>query len=436
VTPREQNNIMAAQHTTAAVHVGTPPPDFREWFRTNLYFHRFADIPGDDDDDRHPMIPTEEFKCGGFNWRVVLFPLGIDEQMSSISLISFSSRPASVEYGFSFKDNTGREVGGGSSHTKQFGPYVDHISEDNRNFVPNFAKRSTLLKSLVNGTLVIEFRMRHKDPTKPPTFIPENPSRCEIIQSMFMDEGSSDIVIEVDEQQAKDNAMKMVKTSPVIFHAHRFILKKCSAPLYDMYGLGNDTINHTIQITNISPTIFRYLLKYMYGRKVSENKMKIHAKEIIDMADRFGVSGLKLEVEACLVRTTTFTVENVMDHLHFADMKNCALLKEAAMDFILDNKVEVLKKVSLSDAPGGLLADVLAAVARGENIRNGNTVPSACEGDQYITMRVSELRSKAHEECLDVDGSRESLIAALKQSLEACDKDKDDTVEEDDNAVS
>jgi hypothetical protein len=278
--------------------------------------------------------------------------------------------------------------------------------------------------------------MRPHGPTKPPPFIPENPSKCKIIQSMFMDEGSSDIVIEVDEQQAKDNAMKMVKTSPVIFHAHRFILKKCSAPLYDMYGLGNDTINHTIQITNISPTIFRYLLKYMYGRKVSENKMKIHAKEIIDMADRFGVSGLKLEVEACLVRTTTFTVENVMDHLHFADMKNCALLKEAAMDFILDNKVEVLKKVSLSDAPGGLLADVLAAVARGENIRNGNTVPSACEGDQYITMRVSELRSKAHEECLDVDGSRESLIAALKQSLEACDKDKDDTVEEDDNAVS
>ena len=58
------------------------------------------------------------------------------------------------------------------------------------------------------------------------------------------------------------------------------------------------------------------------------------------MADRFGVCGLKVEVEACLVKTTTFTVENVMDHLHFADMKNCALLKEA----ILDNKVEVITK--------------------------------------------------------------------------------------------
>jgi hypothetical protein len=156
----------------------------------------------------------------------------------------------------------------------------------------------------------------------------------------------------------------------------------------------------------------------MYGLDVTEDEMKSHAQEIIDMADRFGVSGLKLEAEAFLVRTTAISMENVMDHLHFADMKNCALLKEAAMDFILDNKVEVLEKVSLNDAPGGLLADVLAAVARGENIRNGIAVASANASgvDQYITMRVSELRSKADAKGLDVDGSREMLIAALKQS--------------------
>jgi hypothetical protein len=101
-----------------------------------------------------------------------------------------------------------------------------------------------------------------------------------------------------------------------------------------------------------------------------------------------------------------------MDHLHFADGR-------IVMDFIVENKVEVLEKVSLNDAPGGLLADVLAAVARGETIRNGIVVASAnaSGGDQYITMSVSELRSKADEKGLDVDGSREMLIAALKQSL-------------------
>ena len=403
---------MAAQHTVA-VHVGTPPPDFREWSRTNLYYHGFADLS---------VGTNQNFTCGGLLWRVrVGFPGGmdrenVDERMASIILFCEAHEPLNIEYGFSFKDNTGREVGGGASRTKQFGPVVDDNVELLFDWVPNFAKRSTLLKSLANGTLVIEFRMRPQDPTKPSPFIPENPSKCKIIQSMFMDEGSSDIVIEVDEQQAKDNSIKMERISPVIFHAHRFILQKCSTPLYDMCELGEDTNNPTIRITDVSPTIFRHLLAYVYGLDVTEDEMTSHVKEIIDMADRFGVSGLKLEAEAFLVRTTAISMDNVMDHLHFADMKNCALLKEATMDFIVENKVEVLEKVSLNDAPGGLLADVLAAVARGENARNGNAVPSACEGDQYITMRVSELRSKADAKGLDVDGSREMLIAALKQS--------------------
>jgi hypothetical protein len=336
---------MAAQHT-AAVHVGTPPPDFREWSRTYLYYHSFVDLPAERSNDQ-PEGGLRNFTWGGLKWCVLLFPGGmdfeelVDEGMASIALVSCSRHPVSVEYGFSFKDSTGREVGGGASRVKQFAPQVEGDS-DNTDLVPNFAKRSTLLKSLANGTLVIEFRMRPQGPTKPPPFIPENPSECKIIQRMFMDKGSSDIVIEVDEQQAKDESMVVDITSPVIFHAHRFILQKCSTPLYEMCGLGEDISNSIIQITNISPTIFRHLLTYMYGRKVSENKMKSHAKEIIDMADRFGVSGLKLEAEACLVRTTTFTVENVMDHLHFANRKNCALLKEAAMDFIVENKVEVL----------------------------------------------------------------------------------------------
>jgi hypothetical protein len=404
-THEARDNKMAAQHTVAA-HVGTPPPEFREWSRTIIYFHRFEDLPAE-----RGVNNAMEINCGGVRWGLGLYPGGMDhevmeEGMASIILLCYAQEPIYIEYGFSFKDSAGREVGGGASRVKQFG-------RGTHDLVPNFAKRSTLLKSLANGTLVIEFRMRPHGPTKPPPFIPENPSKCKIIQSMFMDEGSSDIVIEVDEQQAKDNSMKMVKTSPVIFHVHRFILQKCSTPLYEMCRSGK------VQITNISPTIFRYLLTYMYGLDVTDNEMTSYAKEIIDMADRFDVSGLKLEAEACLVRSTIMTVENVMDHLHFADMKNCALLKEAAMDFIVENKVEVLEKVSLNDAPGGLLADVLAAVARGETIRNGNAVTSAnaSGGDQYITMSVSELRSKADEKGLDVDGSREMLIAALKQSL-------------------
>jgi hypothetical protein len=51
---------------------------------------------------------------------------------------------------------------------------------------------------------------------------------------------------------------------------------------------------------------------------------------------------------------TTFTIENEMEHLLYAESKNCALLKEAAMDFIIENKTKVIEKLSFAYAPGEL----------------------------------------------------------------------------------
>jgi hypothetical protein len=143
--------------------------------------------------------------------------------------------------------------------------------------------------------------------------------------------------------------------------------------------------------------------------------MKTNARDIINAADKYGVSNLKLEAEASLVNSTTFTLENVMDHLLYAEAKNCALLKETVLDYMVENKVEVLQKVSFEDAPGTLIGDVFAAVARGEK-KSGNN--AADNDDQLCTMRISDLHRKVHEKGLDVDGSREMLIAALKGSSE------------------
>ena len=74
---------------------------------------------------------------------------------------------------------------------------------------------------------------------------------------------------------------------------------------------------------------------------MSDDDMKSLAKEIIDAADRFGVTSLKLEAEVCLVNATIFGVENLKDILLYADLKNCALLKEAAMDYMAENKDKV-----------------------------------------------------------------------------------------------
>lgn len=278
-------------------------------------------------------------------------------------------------------------------------------------------------------------------------FIPENPSECQLIQSLFMDEESADVVIQVgdkptehlafDAQQfilghlgqltslcgSNEADIKLVashdeelistvpqtKIAPATFYAHRFILKRCSKPLFEMAGAAGYPTS-PIQISSLSPQIFRYVLFYMYGGKIARNDMKAHSKDIINAADLFAVLPLKVEAEACFVETTTFTVGNVMEHLLYADSKNCALLKEAALDFIIAHKTEVLEKDAghLKEAPGGILADILGAVARVEqkNSKNGS--------DPFSTMRVSDLRMKVHEKGLDVDGSREMLIAALK----------------------
>ncbi len=123
------------------------------------------------------------------------------------------------------------------------------------------------------------------------------------------------------------------------------------------------------------------------------------------------MTNLKLEAESRYVDSLSITMENVMEHLVFADSKNCALLKEAVMDFVVKNKAEILKKKTLANAPEGLTNDILAAMVRGEKESGGSANANAVE---YSSMCISELRSNAHAKGLDVDGSREMLISALE----------------------
>ncbi len=306
----------------------------------------------------------------------------------------------------------------------------------------DIARRTATLKaSLSNDTIITENHQTmsaklavagHAAP-----FIPKNPSACEVIQSLFMDEESADVVIQVggkrepvvfdahqfilgqvksltglcgpvDEELTSTltSTISDTKVAPATFYAHKFILRKCSKTLFELCGSGSP-----IQITNLPPDIFRFVLFYMYGGTIAKDDMKTNVKDILEAADWFRVSNLKLEAEACLLETITFTVENVMDHLLYADSKNCALIEEAALDFIIKNKTEVLEKVSMKNVASGILVVILSAVARAET--TGTNATSG--GGQYATMRVSELRLKAHEKELNVDGSREMLIAALEK---------------------
>jgi hypothetical protein len=278
-----------------------------------------------------------------------------------------------------------------------------------------FAERSKLMDSLVDGALVIEVKMKLADPTKtPPPFIPENPSACKIIQGMFMNEESADIVFNVGGEQFESNARKKAKTtSSVAFPAHRIILRECSPTLAELCGPEGDKIT-SIKIPDVSPVVFHHMLYHLYGGKVAHDDMKSHAKEIVNVADKYGVVDLKLEAEAVLVKTTVFSVEKLLDLLLYAESKNCALLKEAVLDFMLANAVDVLKNTSFNDAPGAFISDVLAATVRESN-KGGTDDCYGSKRERLSVMRISELRWKAHKNGIkNVDGSREMLIAALE----------------------
>ena len=258
--------------------------------------------------------------------------------------------------------------------------------------------------------------MRLEEPVvlPPVAFVPENPSSCKLIQRLFMDETTADIIFEVVGEEAKANARKKAKTSPVIFHAHRFILQQCAPQLAEVCGEGGEGTT-SVAITDVKPDNFRNLLSYVYGKEIPEEEMRASAKDLISAADKYGISHLKLAAEACFVKFTEIDLENVMEHLLYADAMNCALLKEAVMDFVVGNKMEILQKKTLQGAPEGLLTDMLAAMARMDNENPNSAVGGSV---QFGGLRISDLRRQVHGRGLDVDGSRETLIAALESHQE------------------
>jgi len=236
-------------------------------------------------------------------------------------------------------------------------------------------------------------------------FVPENPLVSKI-QGMFSDEETYDVLFDVSATEHDEDGSKRVKTSTP-FLAHRLILQMCAPELAALFGCGGN-IETTATITDIKPAVFHHLLWYVYGGSVPEEDLKTHAKDIIEAADKYNIVNLKLEAEAAYEESTAITATNAMDNLLYADAKNCALLKEAVTDFLTQNGEEVIARLSFDDVPGYLMKDLLGAATRKR--KTGN------KGDQFNMMRVSELRRKLHEKGLDVDSSREAMIAALKRA--------------------
>ena len=404
--------------STYRVDVGTPPENFEGWTSINVCFHGFADLTT----TRGERVESPKFSRFGHRWRLRLFPGGdktSDEGYAAITLCNCSDTSIKIQWGFSIRDSDGKEVVHLEPDTDEFAEVG--VNKEAPRYsswgYSHFARRSTLMELLVQGSLVIEVRIKlPSTDNKATQFIPTNPFNKNMLE-LFMDEESADVVFEVGGEQSTGTTTRKKSKTTTNFHAHRLILKNNTSALYDMCKSGEEGIT-TVSITDIQPNIFRHMIYYTYGGKLSEEDLKNNAKDIINACDKYGVVHLKLEAEATYVKLTEFTMDNIMDNLLYADSKNLALLKESVMDYILANKGDIVGKVSFNNFPGHLVADLLTAMSRGEQSGDGDST-------DYNKMRVGTLRKMLDEKGLDVDGSREAIIALLKEHDDS-DEDDDD----------
>jgi hypothetical protein len=229
-------------------------------------------------------VVSPEFEGFGNQWCVRIYPGGnanAAEGMVSFYLANMSGKAIEIDNCFSVNDGKGKQVAYGRSNgPRNFASVGTGISA--RGW-PDFASRSELLSSRVDGTLVIEVRMKLTKPADsvPQPFIPENPFGKQM-QRLFLNDKSADIMFEVrGEEQPKNNAMKIAKTAPVTFPAHRLIVENCSSIFEELCESNSEDKTTPISISGVSPDVFRLLLFYMYGGKVTDNDMKSYAKEII-----------------------------------------------------------------------------------------------------------------------------------------------------------
>ena len=239
-------------------------------------------------------------------------------------------------------------------------------------------------------------------------FIPKNPASPFMLK-LFDDENSADIVFDIPDKDG-------TTTSAAKHHVHRLILQHYSPELSNLCATSDGT--SPIIITDVKPKVFRHLLYYVYGGEISYEDFFGLEKELINAADKYGVTNLKLEAEVWYVHNKEITIDNVIDNLLHADAKNCALLKEAVMDFIVENKEMVIQQVSFQDVPD-FYKDLLAAMSRHDKEKesstpsNHDTYKKTDDEKSYSQMRIRDLRQKLHDKGLDIDGSRETLIARL-----------------------
>jgi len=251
----------------------------------------------------------------------------------------------------------------------------------------NFANWSALKEMLVDDALIIDAIIQYDQGR---LHVPKNPFNDNMLK--LLDSGEDkDVFFNVDGR---------------IMSAHKLILKANSSVLATLC-IGGSSRESPIHIKNTRPEVFRFVVLFLYGGNTPGDALMIkYGREIIDVCDRFDVVGLKIAVETVLVQKRVINVINVVDWIQFAHSKTCPLLKEYAMSYFMARYRDVPKADSynkMKQCPA-LMEEVMMA-----------TLPSLDKDERFEKDKksVNELRCELSRLKLDVDGSKDTLVARL-----------------------
>ena len=364
--------------TDVDVELGASSNDHNtyRYAKTTVHFHGFRDFPLGE------YVTSPLFLCLGLEWNLRLRHVA-DAVEFALIYQSGTIAPITFDVELTYSGGKGK-LFCNRTHTFHRGDVLEKTLEDpHRVFLE---ARDVFMEA--------EIRMR---PAGYPfyAFIPINPSACKTVQGLFNDAKYADVEFQIGETQANN------------LFAHRMILEK-GAPLLAELSL-SDTLPSLIVLSNVSPGAFEELLRYVYGFELRVRDLS-HAKEMLEIADKYGVSNLKLQAEAYYVAFIQLNVDNLMENIHLASALNCAVLNEVTMEYISHNLAAVVEKTSLTQFPGCLCKDMLVAI-----IRRLNTGRYFNFRSKTNTTTIGDLRRQAHANELEVDGSRDMLISALSQ---------------------
>jgi speckle-type POZ protein len=385
----------------AVDHVGGEQVVVREQVLSETHtirvvFHGFANLPH----ARGDQTASSALLCHGSQWKLRLYPGGQnvsneDEVYLSVFLycVSMESDNCKVKAKCTFRVPLAdgiysRDMGVGAFCRKSTGMGFN-----------DFILRSDVLDPskgfLVDGNLTIEVDIQvYKDAS--PFWEPKSELNLDMLGLLELANHTGDVKFEVGGET---------------FSAHLNILQ-VRAPQLAETALAEEGARDTdtpIHIQGIKPSAFRSLLRFVYANDV-EN-LSSEARELLDVANRFGCKGLKLAAEAELA-ASGISVDTAADLILLGDSQNCALLKEAAIEFFAANLESLMSSSGWANitesAP--IMKEIMEVLAS----KKKQSAPAASDEERdYKLMCVSTLRRKLDEKGLDVDGSREMLISRL-----------------------